>query len=75
MSEKVKVVSVRMLPEEFESAKALSPEGNISMWIRSLIRKEIKSQQAQQHRQQTQSEMEHELAKIREAHEKLKDLR
>jgi hypothetical protein len=42
---KSKHIDIRIDEETFTVAKALSPEGNISMWIRGLIRKEIESQQ------------------------------
>jgi hypothetical protein len=40
---KEKVVGVRLDEETLKEAKKLAPEGNISMWIRSLIRKEIEN--------------------------------
>ena len=34
-------LQVRLEPSLYEAAKKLAPEGNISMWIRLLIKKEV----------------------------------
>ena len=36
-------IGIRLDVETHEQAKRLAPEGNISMWIRSLIRKELEA--------------------------------
>lgn len=35
------LLAVRLEKELLEGAKKVAPEGNVSMWIRMLIRKEI----------------------------------
>ena len=34
-------IGIRLDEETHEACKTLAPEGNISMWIRALIRKEL----------------------------------
>lgn len=37
-------IGIRLDEETHKACQQLAPEGNISMWIRSLIRQEIKKQ-------------------------------